>query len=283
MRFLGVAAAALFLLMPELAAAQDAREVEAVRGRVSIYSLAYPGYTVVQELKVWNLAPGSGADVSCEEPDGCPLREGSQTAGAAGFIDLSSRVRGRRLRPGFKFLVRVLGPNDRFRFKQVNYTIRRGRLPSSTRNCAFGDPLTFARDCTIQCPDGDTRPECASAGDEVVAAPAGLLYTGSSRRGVRFQRLYVDPVPAGGTVAVACIARSGCPFGLRVVHSPNGGRVNLARLLPGRPLPSGATLEVRVVKEQAVGRVHRYRVRSSGVLYRRLCLYPAEAEARACP
>ena len=58
-------------------------------------------------------------------------------------------------------------------------------------------------------------------------------------------RLKLTKLAAGSTVAVSC-AGKGCPLKRRTVRSPNGGTVDVRRLLKGRALRAGDRLTLRI-------------------------------------
>jgi hypothetical protein len=98
----------------------------------------------------------------------------------------------------------------------------------------------------------------------------------------RFTLLVVNRLPGGGSVEVRCRG-GGCPFATnRVKAKPGQTRVTLTNLLRGRRLRAGATLEIRVVAPQTIGRVERFRVRSGkGPTHTVLCLPPGSNRPKA--
>jgi len=90
------------------------------------------------------------------------------------------------------------------------------------------------------------------------------------------RRLLVRRVPAGARVRVRCLGRR-CLFESRRAGRPRRGDVNVLRVLNRRQrrLRAGQTLEVRITKTGAVGRVVRFKIRRGKLPSSRSLCIPA--------
>ena len=89
----------------------------------------------------------------------------------------------------------------------------------------------------------------------------------------RFKKLVVAEVLAGDRIEVRCKGR-GCPFRKKTrIGQAGKPTVNVAKLLKRRYLRRGAVLEIRVLRENQIGKVQRYRVGRGGTVKGKgLCL-----------
>ncbi len=93
--------------------------------------------------------------------------------------------------------------------------------------------------------------------------------------------LTLSNVPRAARVVLRCQGR-GCPFARRGVRR-SGSRMALARLLAGRALAPGATVEVSVTAPGKVGAVLILRMRDGAPRLRDRCLPPGARRPQVCP
>jgi hypothetical protein len=103
------------------------------------------------------------------------------------------------------------------------------------------------------------------------------------RRWTRNLSLSVTEVPAGAAVELRCSGkRKGCPGKRRTVPVRNG-KANVHRVLRKRHLRVGAKLELRITGPGMIGKVMRFKVRSSRMPSRqKLCLQPGATKPARC-
>lgn len=116
------------------------------------------------------------------------------------------------------------------------------------------------------CNDGPAYPR-------VVAPISYLLEQRSAPVRVRFRRLRVSELRRGDRIRLRCRGR-GCAFRRTALRVRRGtAALNLARLFERRFLRPGAVVELRILRANHIGKVHRLRVRRGGaVRSRALCL-----------
>ncbi len=100
---------------------------------------------------------------------------------------------------------------------------------------------------------------------------------------VRFRRLVIGEIRKGDRIQMRCKG-GGCPFTRKSVTGKSGRRtVNLAKHLKRRYLRRGATLEIRVLRTNEIGKVVRYVVtRTAKVKSTPLCLPPGATKPARC-
>ena len=169
-------------------------------------------------------------------------------------------------------------------------------------DCFGGDAINFDRDG-----DGVGRPQdcdddspaispsipeafgnaidedCSGKPDPYPLLPAEITSRWKpSERGTKAVRLLVSGAPLGAVVTLRC-AGPGCSADTKRVKVERERDVTLARLLRGRRLKPGATVEVRVRMDGMIGRVARFKIRDDKLPKRTsLCLAPGERRPRTC-
>lgn len=112
---------------------------------------------------------------------------------------------------------------------------------------------------------------------------SAAVQTGWAVRGsrTRVTKLRVLEAPPGAAVDVVCRGR-GCSFKTRSFAVGANGVVGLTRLFKRRLRP-GATIGLRIVAPNAVGKFVRYRVRRGRLpMLKRLCVPPGATKAARC-
>jgi hypothetical protein len=108
-----------------------------------------------------------------------------------------------------------------------------------------------------------------------VVRPVWLVF----RRYAVLKRLRIAEIPAGAKVKLRCRGK-GCPFRRRS-FTPTRGRVNASKAVNKAHLRRGSTLQVRIVKPGAIGKVVIYHVPKKGVPIGKVrCLPPGETRPR---
>ncbi|MET0816305.1 MAG: MopE-related protein, partial [Solirubrobacteraceae bacterium] len=149
-------------------------------------------------------------------------------------------------------------------------------------DCDDTDPLV--RPGRAEIPGNDVDEDCK--GGPAAFRPIGAEITSrwkTTGRGTKVSRLVARNVPAGATVTLRCKG-GGCPKP-RKVRKEVGKRkdVKLHPLLAGRRLKPGAVVQVRVTRDDAIGAVAKFRIRSGKLPARRtLCLAPGTSKPKKC-
>lgn len=107
-----------------------------------------------------------------------------------------------------------------------------------------------------------------------------FLASGSTTRVSRLQALSLE---RGTQVVVLCRGR-GCPFKKRTIKvKKDTKKLDLRKRLKLKRLRKGARLEVRVLREDSIGRVARFRVRRGSIpAVSFLCMRPSDRSPRKC-
>lgn len=110
--------------------------------------------------------------------------------------------------------------------------------------------------------------------------------TAKTRRGLRFRAFRVNGLVSGDVVDLRCRGgrRRGCAFKTRRYGAGRGKKtINIVGAFKKRPLQRGATVEVRILRENFIGRVLRLKVgRRLRLADRSLCLFVGDRAPRAC-
>ena len=125
---------------------------------------------------------------------------------------------------------------------------------------------------------------CNGRAEPLQVITAGVQSNFVSRaRNTRIVRLRVLRAPQGSRVVVRCDG-AGCPFKTRTrVVSAEGKPLNLRRSLKLTGLRAGATLELRILRDDAIGKVVRFRFRRGKLpTSENLCLRPGTTQPRRC-
>ena len=99
----------------------------------------------------------------------------------------------------------------------------------------------------------------------------------------RFRSLTVRRVPRGARVELRCRG-TGCPRKLRRVRARvRKGRASFTKRIRAAHLRRGATVEIRITRREAIGKVVRFRIRSRALpTSSTLCLRPGAKRPREC-
>jgi Ca2+-binding RTX toxin-like protein len=110
-----------------------------------------------------------------------------------------------------------------------------------------------------------------------ITSPIEDFWTGN-----HVDSMTVRAVPRHGRISLSCSKR-GCPF-RHARGTVRHGRAKLTPLFHGKSIPVGATLEVRITAPRRIGKVRRWKVRSTIQVPRpvKLCLPPGKAKPRHC-
>ena len=129
--------------------------------------------------------------------------------------------------------------------------------------------------------------DCSGLADPFarISSPVSHAETLLSRR-TRFTKLTVRRVPRGARVELRCLGgtRRGCPKKLRRTRaSVRRGTASFTRKLKRVKLRSGARLEVRVTRGDAIGKLVRLRIRARTLpLSSTLCVLPGTTKGSEC-
>jgi hypothetical protein len=94
--------------------------------------LAFPGYTLVDNLRLRNLPTGARATVKCTGR-GCPFRKAKRLRIRNRRANATSLFKNDRLQPGARIEIRITAPETIG--KILRYTIRGGKLPAKRELC----------------------------------------------------------------------------------------------------------------------------------------------------
>ena len=110
--------------------------------------------------------------------------------------------------------------------------------------------------------------------------------TAKTRRGLRFKTFRVGELVPGDVVELRCRGgrKRGCAFTKRRYVAGGGQKsINLVRAFRKRPLRRGATVEVRILRANFVGKVQRLKVgRRLRLADTSLCLFVGDSAPKAC-
>jgi Ca2+-binding RTX toxin-like protein len=173
-------------------------------------------------------------------------------------------------------------------------------LGDSTTNCeiapdADGDGYGVPEDCAPLDPaihpgageiHGNAVDEDCKDGPAYLRVVTPISYSILRRLNpprTRFKRLVISEVQAGDRIEVRCKGR-GCPFKKRTrIGQPGTPTVNVAKMLKRRYLRRGAVVEIRVLRENQIGKVQRYRIgRGGAVKSTGLCLFVGATTPAPC-
>ena len=86
--------------------------------------------------------------------------------------------------------------------------------------------------------------------------------------------------PPQGTIQVRCSGH-GCPFARRTLHAPKAGSLRLDTRLKLRRLPAKTALQVRIARNDSIGKVVEFTLRRGSLpASRTLCTRPGDGTAR---
>jgi hypothetical protein len=126
--------------------------------------------------------------------------------------------------------------------------------------------------------------DCNGRADPLQTITAGVQSSFVSRgRATRIVKLRVVRAPRGSRVEVRCTG-GGCPFNRRTLAvTAEGATLNVKRALKLTRLRAGGTLQIRIVRDDAIGKVVRFRFRRGKLpSTERLCLRPGTTQPRRC-
>jgi hypothetical protein len=104
----------------------------------------------------------------------------------------------------------------------------------------------------------------------------------ANRRWTRNTSFSVTGVPAGAAVELRCRGR-GCPARKRSIKVSTSGRADVHRTLRRSHLRPGASLELRITRNDMIGKVLRFKIRrGKAPTWRKLCLTPGATSPGRC-
>jgi Ca2+-binding RTX toxin-like protein len=102
------------------------------RARITNNWLAFPGYTLVDNLRLRDVPAGGRATVKCTGR-GCPFRKAKRLRVRNRRANATALFKGDRLQPGARIELRITAPLTIG--KVVRYTMRAGKLPAKRELC----------------------------------------------------------------------------------------------------------------------------------------------------